>query len=247
MAEKRMNPRKVPVKPAKQMKPSQSKRIIMWVIAIAVFYFLTAATVSTSVQEMQKQVEQRYTENVPQVVEQTVQTTQYRTEKTPYGEPRCEQMNYNFSFTYVYTEQANSNGKVGTCAFTVKNEEDIPGTFTFYAQVFHNGQVSDTPDQTHTIDAMSTTLYSWDINAGIADSVSCLLQANDPPHRAKCFYLEPITYQIKQVPYTVTETKNVTTYVPVNRSKVVTVLENETVRTYTNRYFGYPQFFYFGY
>jgi hypothetical protein len=231
---------------AKQ-KSSNGKRIITWIVIIAVFYVLTSAQVSTEIVEVEKRVEQPYTESESYVVEKLVKTTKYRTEKVPYGTPRCEQMNYNFSRTYAYSEEIVGNKKNATCTFTVKNEEDIAGTFTFYVQFLKNGKINDGPEKTVSLEAFESRPLRWSLIVEPLDTVSCLLQISNPPHRMKCFYLEPITYQIKEVPYTVEELKNITEYRTLTKTRTTLVKENVTQNVYTNRFFGYGQFFYFGY
>ena len=226
---------------------SSKKKVITWIIALVLFYVVTSATVSEQIVEVEKTTEQRYGTQQPVVVEKVIKTTKYRTEKVPYGTPRCEQKNYNYSYEYSYVEDVIGGNKVGTCTYDITNEEDLDGEFTFYAQITKNGIVTDGADQTKSIAAFQTVPFSWSVNVGPADSVSCLLFSQNPPHRMKCFYLEPITYQIKQVPYVVEEKKNVTEYVTLNKSNSFVTKENVTQNIYTNQYFGYNQFFYFGY
>ncbi len=220
------------------------QKAVWWILAIVVFYIFTTARVSTETVELSKKV--GYASQEPIVVEKLVKTTKYRTEKVPFGSPRCEQMNYNYSYRYSYAENYADGKKIGTCTFNVKNEEDIPGTFDFYVQFFRNGQVNDGPDQVKTIEAFSTETYEWNLTMGVSDTLTCLLQVQNPPHRAKCFYLEPITYSIKEVPYTVEELKNVTEYntIPLGQTSIK---QNVTQNVYTNRFFGYRQFFFLGY
>ena len=225
-------------------KQSKSSKVVKWIVTIIIFYILTTATVSQEVVEVEKRI--NYPEGIKEtvVVEKVVKTTEYRTEKVPFGPTRCEQMNYNFSKTYTYLQRIQDNQKIVTCTFVVKNEEDIPGNFTFYSQLVKNGKIGDSSDITKRIEAMGTAKYEWNFTTEITDTTSCLLQIQSPPHRIKCFYLEPITYQIKQVPYTIEEKKNVT------EERIVTSRvqkQNVTQNVYTNRYFGYKQFFYFGY
>lgn len=228
-------------------KQSSAKKVVYWIIAILLFYVLTTATVSTETAEVVKNVEQRYTVQEPYVVEKVVTSTKYETKKVPYGEPRCEQMNYNFTYLKSYSETTSGLTKTGDCVFTVTNAEDIAGNFSFHIQFFKNGAVSEAPDQTKNIDAFGTAVFESKLSVGVADSLDCQIQSNGPPKRMKCFYLEPITYQIKQVPYTVNELKNVTEYKTVEKSKMTTAKVNETRDVYTNNFFGYKQFFYFGY
>jgi hypothetical protein len=239
-----MDPKKVPIKPKRK---SSSKKIIYWIIAILVFYVFTSASVSQGTVEVEKTIEQKYTENKVNVAEKTVNTTKYKTERVPYGEPRCEQTNYNFSYTKAYSEEIIADKKIGTCTFEVTNQEEIDGTFSFYVQFLRNGAISDSIDQTQVISAFGTKAYKWKLTVGIADSLNCMMQSNNPPTRMKCFYLEPITYQIKQVPYTVQETKNVTEVVPVQKTRTVIEKQNVTQNIYTNKFFGYRQFLYLGY
>ncbi len=227
-------------------KKISAKRIVFWIVAILLFYTFTSARVSTGVFEETKEIEQQ-TVKEPYVVEKLIKTTKYKTEKVPFGVPRCEQMNYNFSYKYTYTDEIKDGKKIGTCSFLVKNEEDISGTFNFYPQFFKSGRVSEGPNAIKTIDALGTEKFEWNLTVEAIDTLTCLLQIQNPPHRMKCFYLEPITYQIKEVPYTVEELKNVTEYKDVIKTTTALVKQNVTKNIYTNRFFGYKQFLYFGY
>ncbi|MBN2421172.1 hypothetical protein JXB27_02740 [Candidatus Woesearchaeota archaeon] len=222
-------------------------RLVSWIIIILVFYALTSATASTGPVEIEKKVFEKYTVQEKTVVEKMVKSTKYREEKTPYGTPRCEQMNYNFTFERTISEKMEGGKKIATCSFAVTNQEDMDGKFIFYVQFTKGGSVSDGPDQTKTIPAFGTEVFSWDTELELTDSISCLLYSNNLPKRMKCFYLEPITYQIKQVPYTVEELKNVTEFVPIEKTRESVIKENVTANIYTNNFFGYRQFFYLGY
>ncbi len=76
------------VKSAK--KKSSFGKLILWVVAILVVYALTSAAVSEKTVEVQKEIQQVYNVQEPYVVEKNVTTTQYETQKVPYGVPRCE-------------------------------------------------------------------------------------------------------------------------------------------------------------
>ena len=84
-------------------KPSKVKKVVYWIIAILVFYIFTTARASTGIVEIEQKVQGGAP--IPQtvVVEKIVKTTKYNTTKVPFGEPRCEQLNYNYSFKYSYT------------------------------------------------------------------------------------------------------------------------------------------------
>jgi hypothetical protein len=134
----------------------------------------------------------------------TCQVTKYKEEKIPYGTPRCEQMPYNFTkVTYVYSVDVVNNKRFGVCTFLIKNEEDIKGTFEFFPNIFKDGKISDGPQISKDIEPFRTEEFEWkfmlDDNAQVG---SCMIQCDDCPHRVKCFYLEPITYSIKRIPYT---------------------------------------------
>jgi hypothetical protein len=232
---------------AKQQKSIGFKKILSWIIVIAVFYVLTTATKSTGIVEVEKTLEQPRQTQEPYIVEKLVKTTKYKTEKVPFGEPRCEQMNYNFSQEKEYSESFSGNSKTVTCTFFITNLEDIAGTFTFYPQLFKNDKVSEGGDLTKTLEPFATQRFEWNFTVDATDSTHCLIQIESPPHRMKCFYLAPITYQIKEIPYTVEELKNVTEYTIRTETREVTFKENVTQNIYTNRFFGYKQFFYFGY
>ena len=225
-------------------KPSATKKTFYWIIAIIIFYVLTTAAVSSEVVEVEKKTS--YPEGVKEtvVVEKIVKTTKYREDRIPFGPTRCEQFTYNFSKTYNYAERIEGSNKIVTCTFIIKNEEDIAGNFTFYPQILKNGKINDGSDMTKRIAAFGTAKFEWNFTMEPFDSASCMLQIENPPHRIKCIYLEPITYQIKQVPYTVEEKKNVTEERIV---KYTIQKQNVTQNVYTNRFFGYRQFFYFGY
>ena len=228
-------------------KPSSAKKIVYWVIAILVFYIFTTARASTGIVEVTQKVQAGAPIQQTVVVEKIVKTTKYNTTKVPFGVPRCEQMNYNYSFKYSYTETFANNQKNGTCTFVVRNEEDIAGDFTFSAQLIRPGKISDAPEQKKTISANGTNTFEWSLSLDSSQTLSCLLQAVNPPHRQKCFYLEPITYQIKEVPYVVEELKNVTETRLIANTTTSTIRQNVTKNIYTNRFFGYKQFFYLGY
>jgi hypothetical protein len=228
-------------------KDSLTRKVIYWVIAIALFYVLTSADVSSGIVEVTKKVRQPVGTQEPIVVEKMVTTTKYRTEKVPYGPTRCIQINYNFTSEYEYSEELSDGNKISKCTFTVTNLEDISGEFDFYPLIEKNGNVNDGPSIIKEIDAFGTEVFEWTFTIKPLDTLSCMLKSMDYPKRMKCIYLEPITYQLKEIPYTVEELKNVTEYRIVNETKTILVRENVTKNIYTNKYFGYEQFFYFGY
>jgi hypothetical protein len=227
---------KVNIKVSKKAKP-KSKKILYWIAAIIIFYVLTSAKPGLETIEVEKQLENA----TPVVVEKLVKVTKYREERVPFGPTRCQQFVYNFSREYSYTEEFPDGQKIGICTFAVKNEEDIAGTFKLFANILKNGKISDSPDITKDIGPFETAAFQWNFTLEPTQTASCLLQCSDCPHRVKCFYLEPTTYQIKQIPYTAEEARNVTEY------KTGTVKQNITATVYRNRFFGYMQFFYFGY
>ncbi len=146
------------------------------------------------------------------ICEKTFNVTKYKEERTPFGTPRCEQMPYNFTkVTYVYSVGVENGKRIGTCTFLMRNDEDIKGTFEFFPNIFKDGKISDGPEISKEIDAFRIAEFEWkfqldnDVQVG-----SCMIQCSDCPHRIKCFYLEPITYSVRQIPYTITEKKNVT-------------------------------------
>ena len=98
-----------------------------------------------------------------------------------------------------------------------------------------------------TIEAFGTARFEWNFTLEPVESASCLLQCQKCPTRMKCFYLKPITYQIKEVPYVVEEKKNITEYRDVIKTRTVIKKINETQNIYTNRFFGYKQFLYLWY
>jgi len=150
------------------------------------------------------------TEPSTHICEKTINITMYREERTPYGEPRCEQMPYNFTRSFSYIEGVINDKRMGTCTFIIKNEEDMSGTFKMYPNILKQGKISDGADQTHLIDAFGTAKFEWNFELDNGQTASCLIQCSDCPHRIKCFYLQPITYQIRQIPYIVQEKRNVT-------------------------------------
>jgi len=200
--------------------------LVYWLLAFILFYLLTSAEVSTNV------VQEDGT------VEKFVNVTRYREEKVPFGEPTCMQANYNYSSEVAHTEKFVDGRKVFTCVFFVKNEEDIMGRFNFYPQLLKSGKISDGPNIEKLLDAFERKKFEWNFTVDITDTVSCMLQIEDIPDREKCLYLEDAVYELNQVPYLEQVLKNVT----VKDSEV----EVERI-TYTNRFFGYKQFFYFGY
>ncbi len=221
-------------------KKSPVKKIVSWIVIILLFYVLTSAQTSTETVQVEKAVSGG--NPVPVVVEKSVNVTKYREEKVPFGEPRCELLAYNFTKDYTYSEVAINGQRTGICTYDIKNEEDIAGTFRMYVNILKSGKISDSPDYAQVIPPFGTVKFQWNFTLGLGDSASCLLQCTDCPKREKCFYLEPTTYQIKQVPYNVEEKKNVTEYTTSGTSK-----QNVVKNVYTNKFFGYRQFFYFGY
>jgi len=145
------------------------------------------------------------------VCEKTFNVTKYREELSPYGEPRCEKMPYNFTrVSKDYTEGVINGKRMGTCAFNIKNDEDLEGTFVMFPNILKVGKINDGPDQTHTIPAFGIAKFEWSFELDNGQSASCLIQCSDCPYRIKCFYLEPVTYYTKQIPYVVQEKRNVT-------------------------------------
>ncbi len=232
----------------KSKKPGSAGKILAWTVAVIIFYVLTSATVSMSVVEVVKKMDEQYVSSTePYIVEKIVKTTKYKTEEVPYGTPRCEQFVYNFSKTYVYSEGVVNGQKTATCTYIVKNEEDIAGVFSLFPNFLKTGKINDGPQIVKTIEAFGTARFEWNFTLGPTESASCLLQCQKCPTRMKCFYLKPITYQIKEVPYVIEEKKNITEYRDVTKTRTVTKKINETQNVYANRFFGYRQFLYLGY
>lgn len=222
-------------------------KIISWIIAILLLYIFTSAHVSTGIGEVQHAVKQPVVTKQPVVVEKIIKTTKYRTEKVPFGTPDCQLKVYNFSTQYRYAESVVNKTKMATCTYFVKNEEDIDGRFSFFAQFLHSGKISDSFEISKNISASGTERFEWNFTLGPTETASCLLQSDHYPQRMKCSYLKPITYQIKDVPYDVEEKKNVTEYKESTEIKTTYIKQNETINIYTNRFFGYRQPFYLGY
>lgn len=211
-----------------------AKKCIYWILILAVLYILTSARTAEEAAG-QKEAGQKTI-----VVEKLVNVTRYREEKVPYGTPRCEMFTYNFTKTYSYSESSADGKKTAICRFTVKNEEDVSGNFSFYAQLVKNTGLTEGKDLLKPIEAFGTETFEWTFNIESNEQGSCLLQSSNYPHRMRCFYLEPITYEIKKVPYTSEELKNVT-------EQAAAAKESAAKSMYVNRFFGYRQFFYFGY
>jgi hypothetical protein len=146
----------------------------------------------------------------PTICEKTFNTTKYREEKTPFGEPRCEQVPYNFSFKYFYSDEIENNQRIAVCRFDIKNEENMAGKFVFHTQITKGGDVIDGADKEVSFQPLETKTLIWREPVEITDSASCLLYASQIPNRIRCFYLEPITYAVKRVPYVVQTKRNVT-------------------------------------
>jgi len=232
----------------KSRKQNSVKRILIWILVVAIFYVLTSATVSTGIVEVTKKTEESYVSSTePYIVEKVVKTTKYKTEEVPYGTPRCEQFVYNFSKTYDYSEGVVEGKKTAKCTYMVKNEENLAGDFSFFPNILKTGKINDGPQIVKTIEAFGTARFEWNFTLEPVESASCLLQCQKCPTRMKCFYLKPITYQIKEVPYVVEEKKNITEYRDVIKTRTVIKKINETQNIYTNRFFGYKQFLYLWY
>jgi len=226
---------------------SSKKRIFYFIIIIIILYIFTSAEVSEETVEIELIVEQKETTKESVIVEKLVKTTKYRTEKSPYGPQRCEQLIHNFTREYEYSEEYVNNEKIGTCTFFVTNHEDVPGTFTFYSNIIKGGKISDSPDVIKEIEAFGVGRFEWNISLGLTESANCLLRCNNCLKRKKCFYPEPIAYQIKEVPYVIEELKNITEYKEITKITPMLVKQNITRKVYANRFFGYNQFLYFGY
>ena len=232
----------------KSKKPSFWKKLFTWLVILVIFYVLTSATVSTRVAEVTKKLDENYISSTePYIVEKMVKTTKYRTEEIPYGTPRCEQFVYNFSKTYSYSEGVIDGKKTAKCTYLVKNEEDLNGVFSFFPNILKTGKINDGSQIAKTIEAFGTARFEWNFTLDSSESASCLLQCQDCPTRMKCFYLQPITYQIKEVPYVVEERKNITEYRDVIKTRTIEKKVNETQNIYTNRFIGYKQFLYLWY
>lgn len=227
-------------------KQVKKNRFVFWVVVIILFYVFTSAKVSVGTVEISHEVAQDSGEKIPFVVEKLVNTTKYKEEKVPYGVPDCQLTVYNFSSKYTYEESFAEGKKAASCTFFIINQEDMAGNFTFYPQFLVSGNIHDGPDIMKPIGPFGNATFQWNFTIGISDTGGCLLQSMNYPQRMKCTYLEPITYQIKQIPYTVEEMKNVTEYRSAGQSTMI-VKENVTGAIYTNRFFGYRQFFYLGY
>ena len=176
-------------------------------LLIFTLIFLVACTTTTTISP-------KTIETEPCVLEKTFNITLYREERTPHGEPRCEQMPYNVSKTYSYTEEVIDGKRNAVCTFMVRNDEDMSGTFSFYPNYLKTGKINDGPQITKTLDAFETAKFEWTFELDNGQTANCLLQCQECPHRIKCFFLEPIIYDIKQIPYIVQERRNVSTTCP---------------------------------
>lgn len=216
-------------------KESHITKVISWVIIVALLYVLTSAeTVTTTVEIVKSEEEQKIT-----VVEKLVNVTKQKEERVPLGTSRCVQVVYNFTKKYEYSESFD-DGRTVKCVFEVKNEEEVDGSFSFYAQLIKNTGITEGNDVVKNIPAFGTERFEWNFTLKNGEVGECMLKSSDYPHKMRCFFLEPITYGIKTVSYEVEELKNVTEFTITNK-------ENMTITTYVNKYFGYKQPFYLGY
>ena len=103
-----------------------------------------------------------------------------------------------------------------------------------------SGSLSDGPNQEQKIGSEETVWFEWTFKTGPLESTSSMLQSDKYPKIEREFYLEPIAYQLKEVPYEVEILKNVTIY-PQDGKLIV------EKQVYKNKFFGYSQFFYLGY
>ncbi len=218
------------------------KKAVVWAAILAVFYILTSAEPKIETTELSKKLPEDEHSIQPIVVEKLVNVTKYKAEKKPYGLPKCMQVVYNFTKTYSYSENFAEGKKIATCTFFVKNEEDIPGNFSFYPLVIKAGDVNDGAEILKSIEAFGIERFEWNFTIHITEPLTCQLKSGDYPHRIRCFYPDPITYEIVETPYVVEELKNITEYV-IRESVEWDVKE----KIYINRVFGYKQFFYLGY
>jgi len=208
------------------------KKTVYWIVVLLFFYIFTSARATPEVIEVEKELDEENFRQQLVVIEKYVNVTKYKDEKVPYGKPTCEYVIYNFSKTYQYEEEFSGGEKIGICTFLIKNEESVTGTFSFYPQFLKPGKINDGPDIVKEIKPFETTIFKWNKTLDVDESLTCMLQSADYPYRIRCTYLEPIVYEVKKIPYTSEELRNVTEYVT-----VTTIKQNVTRGVYLNRFF----------
>ena len=166
-------------------------------------------------QEVPQQQIPSVQEYEPCVLEKTFNVTKWKEVKEPYSKKTCEQLPYNFTRAYQYSEGVIDGVRKGTCIFDITNDEDMSGVFEFYVNVLKQpGGISDSGQTSKEIKAFGTERFTWNFNIDNGQTASCMLQCSDCPVRIKCFYLDQIFYSVKQIPYIVQERRNVSTTCP---------------------------------
>lgn len=231
----------------KRQKNSLKDNLPYIVIGLVIFYIFTSASVTSQTAEVTKTVREPVLQAV--TIEKPVKTVEYYQEKTPFTTEGCD--NYPFKFETSPEDYRNMKGEMFAnvetkenflkCNFTVTNLEDQNGTFVFNSRGYL--------DIVQLIPAKASATFQWIHKIHEFGDNLCKIEASESgiPKIWHCLETKDTSYKIVERAREVTKLQNVTEYLETGQTRTVTKLVNETKYTYTNRLFGYNQFFYLGY
>lgn len=221
-------------------------KVLYVVLGIILVYILTSADVHSEAVEAEKTFKEEIKE--PVIVEKIVTVQEPYTEKVPISKEGCDYYFYEYNTlpedTKLMKGDAFADEETGEnyirCNFTVINLEKKEGSFTFFSRR--------RDDQTKTIPAEGSASFQWIHNVEPGD-LFCQIEIvqSKLPKIWKCLETGDTTYSVVTKYREVTKKQNTTEYRGTGEYKTVTKVVSETKYTYTNRVFGYKQFFYLGY
>ncbi|MFC1728526.1 hypothetical protein ACFLZ7_03620 [Nanoarchaeota archaeon] len=226
-----------------------SNKALYVVVGIILFYTLTAATVDSQIVEETKIVKDPIQEKV--IVEKTVTVQEEYVELIPISKEGCD--NYDYKWDALPDKEtlallkgdSFADEETGynyiTCNFTAVNLEKEAGDFTFYSR--------DCCEQTKEVPGEGSISFQWVHKLTDPGDNFCHIKINNAKHPKiyKCLETADTVYEQKTRYREVTKKQNVTEYRNTGEYEKVEKLINATKYTYTNRVFGYNQFFYLGY
>lgn len=224
-----------------------TNKLLYVVVGILLFYMLTSANVESQIVEEERTVRDPVQEKV--IVEKTITVQEPYTEKIPISKEGCD--NYPHEWESLPEDiklmkgESFADEETGenfmTCNFTVVNLEKDEGDFTFYSR--------DCCEQTKEVPGEGSTSFQWVHKLTDPGDNFCQIDIvqSKVPKIYKCLETGDTTYSLIERYREVTKKQNTTEYRETGEYVKVTKIINATKYIYTNKVFGYTQFFYLGY
>lgn len=239
-------PRKEVIVRTKRDRLIPQNKILYIVLGVILFYMLTSAHVESEITREERIISEPIQEKV--IVEKTVTVQEPYEEKVPISREGCDYYPYEWESlpedTKLLKGDSFANEETGNnyirCNITVINLEKKAGEFTFYSR--------GCCDQTREIPAEGSVSFQWEHKVEPGDTF-CQIEViqSKIPKIHKCLETADTIYKLTIRYREVIKKQNVTEYRDTGEYVEVERIINATKYTYTNKVFGYKQFFYLGY